>query len=118
MWHGIGYADAIDDILEKRFAPLSRPVIQNMQAVGSRAVGRNAIPHGHYWLAITIVDRDATWSRAQRPLHEMRWNADVVILYQAASFFQNVESRFVIDKDTGALEYIQAGAMQDAALVI
>ncbi len=42
----------------------------------------------------------------------------MVILYQSTSFFQNVESRFVIDKDTGAFEYVQAGTMQDAALII
>jgi hypothetical protein len=48
----------------------------------------------------------------------MRREADMVILHQAAGFFQQVESRLVIYKDTGAFEYIQTGAMHDAALVI
>jgi hypothetical protein len=48
----------------------------------------------------------------------MRWDADMAFLHLAARFFQKVESRLVVYKDTGAFEYIQAGAMQDAALVI
>jgi hypothetical protein len=48
----------------------------------------------------------------------MRWEADMVISHQAASFFQKVESRLVIYKDASAFEYIETGTMHDTALVI
>ena len=48
----------------------------------------------------------------------MGWEADMVIFHQAASFFQQVESRLVIYKDTSAFEYIQTGTVHEAALVI
>ncbi len=89
-----------------------------MQAVGSCAVGRYAIPQRHHRLAKAIIHHDPAGRRAQCPLHEMGWEADVVILHQAASFFQKVESRLVIYKDTSAFEYIQTGTMHYAALVV
>jgi len=111
MGHGIGHADAIDDVLEHRLAPLTRPVIQNIQAVGSRSVGRYAIPQRHYRLPFTIVQHYAAWSSAQRPLYEMGWNTHMVILHQAASFFQKIKNRSIIYEDTSAFEYIQTGTM-------
>ena len=48
----------------------------------------------------------------------MRWEADVVILHQAASLFKKVESRLVIYQDASPFEYIETGTMHDTALVI
>ncbi len=118
MRHGIGHADTIDYVLKHSFPPLTRPVVQDVQAIGPRTVGGDPIPQPHRRVTPAVVQRDVTGRCAQCPLRQVCRNPDPVLVHGAACTFQQVDGGLVVQQHTCALQNLETGAVDEAALIV
>ncbi len=121
----VSHDHAFDDVLKHRTTPFTGAVIDDVQAIRAGPIEAPGSPRParaldrHNPVAVAVAEHHPPGHRDRSLLHQPRWDAhQVAIRDMGTGFSHQIDGLLLVEADTGALQYLQAGPVDLLALLL